>query len=220
MSEVKSPRHPLVIGIDLDNTLVCYDELFHLAACEEGLIHPSLPRNKEKIRHAIRLLPDGESRWTRLQAIVYGPRIHAATLFEGAEDFLRHCALSRVPTRIVSHKTRFATLDGKRVDLRQSSLQWLEAKGFFSDFGFSRSDVFFESTRAEKIRRIRGRFGALSPAWQPPKEKAVSQSDPWVRRWGIIAAVCAGVTLLLFVAYLLGLGSVVSQLRSLSLGRG
>ena len=30
----------------------------------------------------------------------------------------------------------------------------------------------------EKIRRIRGRFGALSPAWQPPKEKAVSQTDP------------------------------------------
>jgi len=73
----------------------------------------------------------------------------------------------------------------------------------------------------EKIRRIRGRFGALSPAWQPPKEKAVSQADPWVRRWGIVAAVCAGVTLLLFVGYLLGLGSVVSQLQSLvTLGRG
>jgi type VI secretion system protein ImpK len=68
----------------------------------------------------------------------------------------------------------------------------------------------------EKIRRIRGRFSGLSPAWQPPKEKAVSQTDPWIRRWGIIAAVCAGVTLLLFVGYLLGLGSVVSQLRTLS----
>jgi len=155
VSEVKSPRHQLVIGIDLDNTLVCYDELFHLAACEEGLIHPSLPRNKEKIRHAIRLLPEGESRWTRLQAIVYGPRIDGATLFRGGGVFLRHCAKSRIRTRIVSHKTRFTTLDGKQVDLRQSSLQWLEAKGFFSDFGLSRGDVFFESTRAEKIRRIR-----------------------------------------------------------------
>ena len=73
----------------------------------------------------------------------------------------------------------------------------------------------------EKIRRIRGRFSGLSPAWQPPKEKAVSLTDPWIRRWGIIAAVCAGVTLLLFVGYLLGLGSVVSQLRTLStLGKG
>ena len=69
----------------------------------------------------------------------------------------------------------------------------------------------------EKIRRIRGHFGPLSPAWQPPKEKAVSQTDPWVRRWGIVAAVCAAVMLLLFAGYLFGLGSVVSQLRGISL---
>src|ERR1035437_9000836 len=68
----------------------------------------------------------------------------------------------------------------------------------------------------EKIRRIRGRFGGLSPAWQPPKEKAVSQTDPWVKRWGIIAAGCAAVTVLLFAGYLFGLSSVVSQLRTLA----
>jgi hypothetical protein len=68
----------------------------------------------------------------------------------------------------------------------------------------------------EKMRRIRGRFGTLSPGWQPPKEKAISQSDPWVKRWGIIAAVSAAVTLLLFFGYMYGLSSVVSQLRNLS----
>ena len=68
----------------------------------------------------------------------------------------------------------------------------------------------------EKIRRIRGRFGALSPSWQPSNEKTASQSDPWVKRWGIVAAVCALVTLLLFAGYMFGLSSVVSQLRTLS----
>ena len=68
----------------------------------------------------------------------------------------------------------------------------------------------------EKMRRIRGRFGALSPAWQPPKEKAVSQTDPWVKRWGIIAALSAVFTLLLFLGYMYGLSSVVSQLRALT----
>jgi type VI secretion system protein ImpK len=68
----------------------------------------------------------------------------------------------------------------------------------------------------EKIRRIRGRFGALSPAWQPPKEKVVAQTDPWVQRWGMIAAICAAVTVLLFAGYMFGLSSVVSQLRTLS----
>jgi hypothetical protein len=145
---------PFVIGIDLDNTLVCYDRLFHLAAREEGLIEPSVPGNKEQIKQAIRLLPDGERLWTRLQVIVYGPRIQAATLFDGADVFLRHCAGFRIPLKIVSHKTRFALLDGRRVDLRQSALELLEAKGLFSDFGLSRDDVFFECTRAEKIQRI------------------------------------------------------------------
>ncbi len=68
----------------------------------------------------------------------------------------------------------------------------------------------------EKIRRIRGRFGDLSPAWRPPAEKAVSHTDPWVKRWGIIAAVCAIVTLLMFAGYMFGLNSGVSQLHNLS----
>ncbi|MGD1083262.1 MAG: hypothetical protein ABSA47_00770 [Verrucomicrobiota bacterium] len=152
---MKNPHHKLVIGMDLDNTLACYDEMFHLAACEQGLIQPSLPKIKEKIRDAIRLLPDGENRWTRLQAIVYGPRMGDAALFAGAGDFLRRCAGARVRTVIVSHKTRFAALDGGQADLRRSALRWLETKGFFSDFGLSRGDVFFESTREEKIQRIR-----------------------------------------------------------------
>jgi hypothetical protein len=151
---VKSPRHNRLIGIDLDNTLVCYDDLFHIAAREERLIKPSLPKSKEKIRDAIRLLPDGEARWTRLQAIVYGPRMGGAELFQGAGDFLRRCAAGGVRTVIVSHKTRFAALDGVRVDLRRSALQWLETAGFFSEFGLSRRDVFFESTREGKIKRV------------------------------------------------------------------
>jgi hypothetical protein len=144
-----------VIGIDLDNTLACYDEIFHRAACQEGLIAPDVSQSKERIRDAIRLLPDGETQWTRLQAIVYGPRMSEARLFEGAAEFLRHCAANGVRTLIVSHKTPFAMLDGTRVDLRKAALEWLDASGFFGDYGIAREDVFFEATRAEKIERIR-----------------------------------------------------------------
>src|SRR5207302_4158082 len=113
-----------IIGIDLDNTLVCYDDLFHFAAHQEGLIELSAPKGKERIRDAIRLLPGGESKWTRLQAIVYGPRISGARTFEGGEMFLRHCSEQGTKAVIVSHKTRFVTLDGKRIDLRDSALAW------------------------------------------------------------------------------------------------
>lgn len=152
----KSPGRT-IIGIDLDNTLVCYDELFHSAAHQEGLIELSSPKNKEIIRNTIRLLPQGESKWTRLQAIVYGPRMSAATEFEGSEDFLRHCTALGTRAVIVSHKTHFATLDGKRVDLRESAIAWMRAQKFFDSdgCGLSPDDVFFESARAGKIERIR-----------------------------------------------------------------
>jgi hypothetical protein len=149
-------KRELTIGIDLDNTLVCYDELFHCVAREEGLIDSSCSKSKEKIRDTIRLLPDGERKWTRLQAIVYGPRMLAATAFPGAEEFLRHCAAARVRTMIVSHKTPSATLDGELVDLRTAAREWLRAQGFaVSGGGVTPADVYFESTRAEKVERIR-----------------------------------------------------------------
>lgn len=146
-----------VIGVDLDNTLVCYDGVFHSAAQEEALIGPEAPKSKERIRDSIRLLPDGERKWTRLQAIVYGPRMAGATAFEGSEDFLRNCARHRVRTVIVSHKTPSAMLDGKPVDLRRAALDWMRAKNFFArnGCGLTPKQVFFESTRAEKIERIR-----------------------------------------------------------------
>lgn len=153
---VQSPGRTL-IGIDLDNTLVCYDELFHFAAHQEGLVELSEPTSKELIRDAIRLLPQGENKWIRLQAIVYGPRMSGATAFAGSGDFLRHCSARGTKTVIVSHKTHFATLDGKQVDLRDSALTWMKAKKFFDadGCGLSPDDVFFESTRLEKIERIR-----------------------------------------------------------------
>jgi hypothetical protein len=153
----RGPRGQTVIGVDLDNTLVCYDELFHAVAHQEGLIELSAPKSKERIRDTIRLLPEGERKWTRLQAIVYGPQMSGATAFEGSENFLRHCSEHGTKAVIVSHKTHFATLDGKPVDLRESALAWMKAKKFFAadGCGLSPDDVFFESTRSEKIGRIR-----------------------------------------------------------------
>ena len=62
---------------------------------------------------------------------------------------------------------------------------------------------------AEKIRRTRGPFGALSPAWMLPAETVRGHTDPWVRKLGIIAAISAIVMTLLFIAYKLILNSGV-----------
>ena len=43
-----------------------------------------------------------------------------------------------------------------RVNLRQAALGWMTAQGFFGTSGFAvpAENVFFESTRAEKLARI------------------------------------------------------------------
>src|ERR1700677_3341553 len=65
------------------------------------------------------------------------------------------------------------------------------------------------SVTADKIRRIRGPFGPLSHNWTPPPETKRIGADPWVRKFGIIAAVCAALMILLFVIYKVVLGNGV-----------
>ncbi len=70
---------------------------------------------------------------------------------------------------------------------------------------------------AEKIRRIRGSVGPISPAWELPAETLqVSGADPWVRKIGIVAAACFVFALILFIAYKTMLGSGISGLSSLA----
>ncbi len=67
---------------------------------------------------------------------------------------------------------------------------------------------------ADKIRRIRGRVGPLSPAWALPQEKVRGLRDPWVRRLGIIAIAAAVLMVVLFVGYKVSLNSGVSEVRA------
>ena len=68
----------------------------------------------------------------------------------------------------------------------------------------------------EKIQRVRGPFGPLSPGWSPPTETLAAGGDPWVRKLAAIAIACAAVTVLLFAGYKIGLGSGVSDVHNIA----
>src|SRR5215471_856944 len=75
---------------------------------------------------------------------------------------------------------------------------------------------------AAKIRRIRGGFSGLAPAWAvPPEQPRATGSDPWVKRLTWAAVACAVLAVLLFVVFKVTLGSGVSDLHTLAMqGRG
>ena len=148
---------PVIIGVDFDNTIVSYDELIYREAIERGLLNGEVLKNKKIIRDAIRELPDGEIEWQKIQAAIYGPKMDRATLIEGVFDFFTLCKDRGIRTHIVSHKTQFANYDTTETDLRKEALKWLGRAGFFTMglTGLSAGDVYFESTRVDKINRIR-----------------------------------------------------------------
>ena len=50
----------LRIGVDFDNTIITYDDVFLSTARERGLVGADFAGRKQAIRDTIRLLPDGE----------------------------------------------------------------------------------------------------------------------------------------------------------------
>jgi hypothetical protein len=145
------------IGIDLDNTLISYEEVFRAYACERGLIAPGFCGGKDKVREAIRAGHDGELAWQKLQGTVYSKGIVQAVMFEGTAEFLRRAQALGREIVIVSHKTEFAHHDPEKINLRVAALAWMRDRGFFSDdgFGISLENVRFCATRSEKIASIR-----------------------------------------------------------------
>ncbi|HEY3396244.1 MAG TPA: haloacid dehalogenase-like hydrolase [Armatimonadota bacterium] len=134
------------LGVDFDNTLVCYDAGFHRVAVERGLIPADLPVSKYAVRDYLRR-GDREEDWTELQGYLYGARLDEAQAFPGALEFLARCLSEQVSVWIISHKTRYP-FRGPQYDLHAAARQWLAEHGLPAD------RVFLELTKADKLARI------------------------------------------------------------------
>ncbi len=137
----------IIIGVDFDNTVVCYDGLFHRVAVDEGLIPDHLSASKTAVRNHLRACGREED-WTRLQGLVYGPRMANASPFPGVFEFFALCRERGVATAIISHRTRHPYL-GPRYDLHQFACRWLE-----DHWTGEPLQTFFELTKRDKLNRI------------------------------------------------------------------
>lgn len=142
------------MGVDLDNTLACYDGVFHRLALERGLVSRDVALTKEAVRAAL-CAAGREGEWTALQGEVYGPGMQAASPFPGALAFLETCRRLGVPVSVVSHRTR-TPFHGAPHDLHRSGRDWLRTSGLLDTArtGLADRDVHLEETRAGKLTRI------------------------------------------------------------------
>lgn len=144
-----------IVGIDLDNTIITYDALIADIAAERGWL-PELTgtEGKKTLRDRLLVLPDGNAKWTLLQAIAYGSRIDEAQLAPGVLELFSRCRAASVEVHVISHKTRTAAAN-PRIDLRAAALEWMERRGLFGSVtGLSKAHVHFEDSRRAKIQRI------------------------------------------------------------------
>ena len=144
----------MILGVDFDNTIVCYDGIFHRVALERGLIPADLPQDKTTVRDHLRQI-GREPDWTEMQGYVYGPRLIDAQAYPGVLEFFKAVVQQGIEVRIISHKTKHPFL-GEQHDLHAAAWGWLEANGFFDParIGLRRDKVFLELTKQSKHQRI------------------------------------------------------------------
>jgi hypothetical protein len=148
-------RRSVCLGTDFDNTVVRYDHLFRQSIEAMGVAIPNEVVDKTALRDLTRAQPNGELLWQRAQADVYGRRVCDAEMIEGFKAVVEACRERSVHVYVVSHKTQFAEQD-RTLDLRVAAEGWMADHGFFDpqSLGFRREDIFFESTRTEKVLKI------------------------------------------------------------------
>jgi len=141
----------VLVGLDFDNTIVCYDKAISALAEELPNLPSDLPRTKLALRDFLRRA-NRESEWTAFQGALYGPGMTYAQPFEQALETLQELKDSGHSFCIVSHRS-LRPYAGPAYDLHAAARGW--AKKWLSSAGLIEDRaVFFHETREQKIAAI------------------------------------------------------------------
>jgi hypothetical protein len=139
------------IGIDFDNTIACYDGVFHKAALEKGLIPADLSTSKNAVRD--HLNGSGlKDEFTALQGYVYGARMDLVAPYPGVLAFVDAARASGHELFIVSHKTKTPMM-GPAYDMHEAARGFLAAQALSGPGRVPNENVFFELSKQAKVAR-------------------------------------------------------------------
>ena len=140
----------MLIGVDLDNTIICYDEVFRRMAEKRFGLASADAGAKDQLRDALRRA-GREDEWTELQGEAYGPGMEEAIAFPGTPSFFARARRCGAEVCIISHRT-LHPYRGPAHDLHAAARSWLHGAGLWSDGGAPA--IFLETTKEAKLARI------------------------------------------------------------------
>jgi hypothetical protein len=146
----------MIIGLDFDNTIVCYQRaLVNLSREIEGLTE-DLPRTKIGLRNYLRS-QGREDEWTEFQGRLYGPGMEEAAPFEGAVETMKTLQRQGHKLVIVSHRSKYP-YRGTQYNLHHYAESWirknLHCHGLFRD-GEEIKNVDFLEKKDDKLAKIK-----------------------------------------------------------------
>jgi len=135
----------LKIGIDLDNTIINYQNSFKRFLKEKNINFKLI--NKKKIKY----ISNNNSKiknWTQAQEEIYGKYIELAKPFKYFKNFEKFALKNNIKLFIVSHKTKFSQFS-KKYNLHSQSNKWLE-----NNISKEIYKIYYVKTVNQKVNKI------------------------------------------------------------------
>lgn len=143
----------MIVGLDLDNTIVCYDEAIKRLADDVEELPQDTPRTKLGIRDFLRQ-ENREDEWTEFQGKLYGPGMKHADPFPGALEIIATMQSAGHSPVIISHRTQFPYL-GPKHDLHQSARDWIAKKLVVEGKALIGSEnIYLNETKDKKVSLV------------------------------------------------------------------
>ncbi len=137
-------------GFDLDNTIIDYTQSAIQYAEHENIIKCN---GLNDLRKQLRTTDPSGSNWQLAQSWIYTEGLKLANLRDGTVNFLKFLSENNFLIYVVSHKTSRTPEAHGSAPLRDSAYLWLK-EGEVHRYLDLDKNLFFESTRHEKVRKI------------------------------------------------------------------
>lgn len=141
----------MLIGLDFDNTIVCYDKAIAQLAETLPDLPADLPRTKLALRDHLRR-SNREPEWTALQGAIYGPGMTFAEPFPKALEVMQTLKDRGHFLCIVSHRS-LRPYAGPAYDLHAAARDWVQERLGCTGLVQNESAFFYE-TREQKIGAV------------------------------------------------------------------